>query len=109
MKCDKCNKEMQEEVLFTSVTYTCNCDSGWNTVTDMKRLLMMEDFPLKMKYKDEEDGPEIIIFVNDAEYFDRCPPKRKFKILYKYPDGYVGYAQMTGNEYLIVNKGANNE
>lgn len=116
MKCENCGKEMQEEILFTSVNYKCNCDDGWNTVTDIKRLLLLEDYPLKMKYIDSEDGPEIIVFVGDPNYFDRCPPNRKFKILYKCPEGFVGYKGMSELEfaeqlygYSIVNKGENNE
>jgi hypothetical protein len=99
MKCSQCNKEMVEEVLFTSIEYRCKycSDDGWQSVDDMRSLLSPMDFPIKLKFK-EESGREGSVFVGDIEYFTRCPKTRKFKIQ-SVCDPYIGLQKgMTESE-----------
>lgn len=89
MKCEKCGKEMKEEIIFTSVNYSCNClDDGWQTVEEMLNFLTPMDLPIKLKYLDA-DGCTGNIFIGDLDYFSRCPKGRKFKVTKLY-DPYIG-------------------
>lgn len=88
MKCPNCNKDMKEEVIFTSVNYSCNCGDGWQSVSEMLDLLRPMDFPIKLRFKDA-DGTSGGVFVGDLEYFNRCPKDRKFKVQRTY-DPYIG-------------------
>lgn len=88
MKCPKCGKEMKEETLFTSIEYKCNCaDDGWQSIDQIKDFLSPMDFPLKLRFKDN-DGTNGGVFISDMTYFDRCPKDRKFKVQRAY-DPYV--------------------
>ena len=79
---------MKEEALFTSINYSCNCQDGWQAINEIKSLLSDHDFPLKLKFKDE-DGKEGSVFFSGMDYFDRCPPTRKFKILRSYSNDFL--------------------
>ena len=103
MKCPKCNAEMKEETLFTSVNYSCNCGDGWQSISEMLDLLRPMDFPIKLRFKDA-DGTSGGVFVGDLEYFNRCPKDRKFKVQRAY-DPYIGMETINlksdGKEWII--------
>lgn len=79
MNCKKCGNEMKEETLFTTVVYSCDCNDNWKTANELKLLLNINHFPIKLNFKDE-DGRQGSVFITDIEYFDRCPQYRKFKL-----------------------------
>lgn len=77
MICPKCKKAMKEEMLFTTVKYTCNCQDGWLTVEEIKEKLNPLERPVHLKFKDSKsDGS---VFVGNIDYFNSCPQDRKFK------------------------------
>lgn len=81
MKCDNCGKEMKEEIIFTSISYSCKCfDAGWQSAEDLLELLSPMDLPIKLKFEDE-DGKSGSVFIGELTYFSRCPKGRKFKII----------------------------
>lgn len=87
MNCKNCGNPMKEETLFTTVTYSCNCNNGWKTVNEIKSSLNLDDFPVKLGFKDE-DGKQGSVFITDIDYFSRCPQNRKFKLQKSYYGSY---------------------
>jgi hypothetical protein len=79
MKCTDCGKEMKEEVLFVSVSYSCECKDGWFSLDQIKEKLSPLDRPVHLKFKDENDATGSA-FIGNMDYFDRCPKGRLFKV-----------------------------
>lgn len=87
MKCQNCNREMKEEVIFTSIEYKCSCSQdGWYSSQDILDMLNPMDLPIRLDFKDS-DGTKGGVFVNNLEYFTKCPRDRKFKINSPYDMG----------------------
>lgn len=87
MKCERCGKAMKEEVIFTSVEYSCNCsEDGWYTAEDMLERLSPMDLPLRLDFKDQ-DGTVGGVFINNLDYFHNARKGRKFKIFNQFDMG----------------------
>lgn len=87
MKCERCGKTMKEEVIFTSIHYSCNCSEyGWYTAEDMLDRLHPMDLPIRVDFKDE-DGTIGGVFVGNLDYFHSTRKGRKFKIFNRFDIG----------------------
>lgn len=74
---------MNQEALFTTISYKCVCEDGWFTIEQIKEKLCPPDSdilerPIHLKFRDsKQDGD---VFVGNMDYFDHCPKDRKFKM-----------------------------